>query len=335
MMGVMVVDDEEGVRRSLKKVLEADGYSITLAESGREAIEIIRHNGRQIEVVISDFKMPGIDGLETLVEIGKINPEITRIMLTGYATMESAIEAVNAGIDGFLTKPFDNKELRAKVREFMMKKHLKQLVSEQVLQEMQQDSRRLAPRDVEAAVMFIDIRGFSNLAESLRADELCELINTCYFAPLDDIIFQYNGTLDKHIGDAIMAVFGAPKGYGDDALRAVHSALALREKMQEVNERLAANGLSLPIGIGIATGMVRAGMFGSRRKKEYTVYGNTVVLAARLEKLAQGGQIIICGETYRRTAGEIEVEAVGDVALKGVGRLQELYSVTALKEKKS
>ena len=107
-MIVLVVDDEEGVRRSLKKVLERDLYTILLAENGQEAIEIVRTNNRDIETVISDFKMPGLNGLETLIEIGILNPEVTRIILTGYATMESAIESVNAGIDGFLTKPFDN-----------------------------------------------------------------------------------------------------------------------------------------------------------------------------------------------------------------------------------
>ncbi len=137
MNGLMVVDDEEGVRRSLKRVLEREGYRIILAENGEEALDIVRSDGRDIETVISDYRMPGMDGLETLIEIGRLNAEITRIMLTGYATMASAIEAVNAGIDGFLTKPFANEELRAKVREYTIKKRLKQFVSEQVLAELQ------------------------------------------------------------------------------------------------------------------------------------------------------------------------------------------------------
>lgn len=132
MIGLIVADDEEGVRRSLSKILERDGYLIFLAANGEDAISIVQNSGKNIETVISDFKMPGINGLETLKEIGRINPEITRIMLTGYATMESAIESLNAGIDGFLTKPFENIELRAKVREYNIKKRLKQFVSEQV-----------------------------------------------------------------------------------------------------------------------------------------------------------------------------------------------------------
>ena len=122
MSGLMVIDDEEGVRRSLKKILERDGYRIFLAENGEEALSFFRQNGREIETVISDYRMPGMDGLETLIEIGRMNAEITRIMLTGYATMASAIDAVNAGIDGFLTKPFANEELLAKVREYTHQK---------------------------------------------------------------------------------------------------------------------------------------------------------------------------------------------------------------------
>ena len=146
MNGLMVVDDEEGVRRSLKKVLERDGYRIILAENGEEALYIVRSDGRDIETVISDYRMPGMDGLETLIEIGRLNAEITRIMLTGYATMASAIEAVNEGIDGFLTKPFENDELRAKVREYNIKKRLKQFVSEQVLAELQKNGKSILPK---------------------------------------------------------------------------------------------------------------------------------------------------------------------------------------------
>ena len=91
MTGLMIVDDEEGVRRSLKKVLEKEGYAVSLAESGDQALELVRDDPHRVEIVISDYKMPGIDGLETLIEIGRLNPEMTRIMLTGYATMELSL----------------------------------------------------------------------------------------------------------------------------------------------------------------------------------------------------------------------------------------------------
>ncbi|MBI4632577.1 MAG: response regulator [Deltaproteobacteria bacterium] len=328
MIGLMVVDDEEGVRRSLRKVLEKDDYRILLAENGEQAIRIVRDDGRNIETVISDYKMPGIDGLETLTEIGRINPEITRIMLTGYATMESAIEAVNAGIDGFLTKPFENTELRAKVKEYNIKKRLKQFVSEQVFRELQKVGKRIIPRKQNVTVLFTDIRGFAKIAEQISPAELAELLNARYFSPLDDIIFQYDGTLDKHIGDSIMGVFGAPITGADDAARAVLSALAMREKMAAVNEALSGAAHRINIGIGVSTGEVMAGIFGSSRKKEYTVLGPPVNLAARLERLAGGNQILICNETYRQVKDLVRAEKMEHGAIKGIERNLDIYNVT-------
>lgn len=328
MIGLMVVDDEEGVRRSLRKVLEKDDYRILLAENGEQAIRIVQDDGKDIETVISDYKMPGIDGLETLTEIGRINPEITRIMLTGYATMESAIEAVNAGIDGFLTKPFENIELRAKIKEYNIKKRLKQFVSEQVFSELQKVGRSIIPRKQNVTVLFTDIRGFTKIAEQISPVELAELLNVRYFSPLDDIIFRYNGTLDKHIGDSIMGVYGAPVSYADDAARAVLSALTMQEEMIRINESLSDPDHRIDIGIGISTGEVMAGIFGSLRKKEYTVFGPPVNLAARLEHLAWRNQILICNETYDQVKNLVHAEKLDRCVIKGIDRNLDIYHVT-------
>ena len=327
MIGLVVVDDEEGVRRALRKVLEGEGYKVLLAENGEQAIRIVGDNGQAIETVISDFKMPGIDGLETLMEIGRINPEITRIMLTGYATMESAIEAVNEGIDGFLTKPFENTELTAKVREYNLKKRLKQFVSEQVLTELQREGKNILPRRQNVSVLFADIRGFSEIAETMSSEALSEMLNSRYFSPLDNIIFEFNGTLDKHIGDSIMGIFGAPVAYGDDTARAVLGALKMREEMRKTNEMHGASERKISIGIGISTGEVMAGIFGSPRKKEYTVFGPPVNLASRLERMAMAEQILICEETCRHVRHLARVEKIDVLPIKGIERRFDVYSV--------
>ncbi len=331
MNGLMVVDDEEGVRRSLKRVLERDGYRIVLAENGEEALSIIRSDGKDIETVISDYRMPGMDGLETLIEIGRMNPEITRIMLTGYATMASAIEAVNEGIDGFLTKPFGNDELRAKVREYNIKKRLKQFVSEQVLTELQKSGTALLPKRLNVSVLFTDIRGFTSLSERLNPSEISDLLNLHYFAPLDNIIFGHNGTLDKHIGDSIMGIFGAPVSDGDDAGRAVQTALAIREELARINEKIPDPEQRIAVGIGIATGDVMAGIFGSPRKKEYTVLGATVNLASRLENLARANEIIICGETARIVGNLVNLEKVPSPVIRGLAKPPDIYRVIGKK----
>lgn len=335
MTGLLIVDDEEGVRRSLKKVLAKDGYRIHLAENGTEAINIVRDNWRDIETVISDFKMPGIDGLETLIEIGIINPEITRIMLTGYATMESAIHSVNAGIDGFLTKPFENIELRAKVREYNIKKRLKQFVSEQIFTELQKEGRNIVPKKQRVSILFSDIRGFTEISEKLSPMELSEMLNSYYFSPLDNIIFEYNGTLDKHIGDSIMGIFGAPISYDDDALRAVMCAIRMREEMAKINKNFSKIDKKISVGIGISTGEVMVGIFGSPKKKEYTVFGSSVNLAARLERHAQKDQILICDETFGKVQDFVKVENMDTFVIKGIERKINVFNVIEELQKNS
>ena len=328
MGALLIVDDEEGIRRSLKKVLEKDGYQIYQAENGESAVRIIQEHGAVVDIVISDFKMPGMDGLETLVAIGRINPEITRIILTGYATMESAIESVNAGIDGFLTKPFDNTELRVKVREYHLRKRLRQFVSEQVFTAMRNDRTSFAPKNQKVTILFCDIRGFSKLSGQMTPEEVSRLLDSYYFSPLDNIIFENNGTLDKHIGDGIMGIFGAPLSYGDDALRAVMSAIRMQKEIRALNRILSiSRSLTLSIGIGISTGEAMVGIFGSNRKKEYTVFGATVNLASRLERLAKGGEILVCEETCRELGDRFALEKMAPVQIRGIEQEINIYRV--------
>jgi class 3 adenylate cyclase len=327
----MVVDDEEGVRRSLRRVLSRDGYEVILAQNGEEALSIIRNNGKHIETVISDYRMPGINGLETLVEVGRINADITRIMLTGYATMASAIEAVNEGIDGFLTKPFENDELRAKVKEYTLKKRLKQFVSEQVMTELQRDGASLSPKRLDVSVLFTDIRGFTGLSEKLDPEELSTLLNNNYFSPIDNIIFSHNGTVDKHIGDSVMGIFGAPVGGSDDPVRAVSAALEIREAMTAINRIIGGNAFRIPVGMGIATGEAMAGIFGSPRKKEYTVLGDVVNLASRLEKMARADEILICNKTQNYVRDFANVEDVPSAVVRGLSISPDIYRVLSRK----
>jgi class 3 adenylate cyclase len=329
MNGLLIVDDEEGVRRALQKALSRENYSIFQATNGQDAIDVVKQQPGDIAIVISDYKMPGLDGLQTLAAIGTINPDITRIMLTGYATLEGAIAATNEGLDGFLTKPFDNVELRAKVREYFVRKRLKQFVSAQVLAQLQNDPSHLTPRKQSATVLFVDIRGFTRLTERHDPQEWAQFLSENYFSPLGEIIFQNDGTLDKHIGDCIMAIYGAPITGANDALRAVRSAVAMRIMMNEINTRHEAF-YQLPIGIGIHTGEVVVGMFGSARKREYTALGHTVNVAARLEQYAAPDQILISPQTYELIKDHVEVESLAPLAVRGLVDAMQVYNVLRL-----
>ena len=329
MNGLLIVDDEEGVRRAVQKAMGKENYVVFTAPSGSEAIRIVEDHPAEIAVCISDFKMPGLDGLQTLAAIGSINPEITRIMLTGYATLEGAIAATNEGLDGFLTKPFDNVELRAKVREYFVRKRLKQFVSPQVLQLLQADPSYLMPRKQLATLLFVDIRGFTALTEKHDPQPWAMFLSDNYFSPLGEIVFQNNGTLDKHIGDGIMAIFGAPIAGEDDALRAVRSAVEMRARMQAINAPHDPD-YQLPIAIGIHSGEVVVGMFGSARKREYTALGHTVNVAARFEQMAAANQILISSQTYGLVRAQVHVARLEPIMVKGLADPMQVYNVLNL-----
>jgi adenylate cyclase len=257
-----------------------------------------------------------------------MNPEITRIILTGYTTMEAAIQATNDGIDGFLTKPFDNVELRAKIRTINVRKRLKQFVSEQVYKKIEKAQGVLKPSFHEVSILFSDIRGFTQMSQHVPPDKLASFLNNDYFAPLGEIVYKYNGVVDKHIGDSIMVVFGSPVAHDDHAIHAVKTAMAMQRKAMEIDKRLhEKNGLRLKIGIGVSTGKVFSGILGSLRIKEYTSIGMPVNIAARLQGIANGGEILISHKTFQKLSDKIDVEALPPVTVKGINEPISVYKV--------
>lgn len=319
MNGLLFIDDEEGIRRSITRALKREPYKTYTAKNGRDGIEIFKDKISKISTVISDFKMPGLDGLETLSIIGSMNPETTRIILTGYATMEAAISATNNGIDGFLTKPFDNLELRAKIHEISVKKYLKQFIPEQIYQEIYNSPEALEPRYHEVSILFSDIRGFTHMSQGVSPKTIATFLNNYYFTPLGEVAYRHNGTMDKHIGDSMMVAFGTPVSHNDDAIMAVKSAIEMQEKAKEIDNKLRKKvGLRLKIGIGISTGKVFSGILGSLRKKEFTSIGMAVNIADRLQGLAKEDEILISESTFQKLSGEIEAEALPPVTVKGV-----------------
>ncbi|MFH1076349.1 MAG: adenylate/guanylate cyclase domain-containing protein [Pseudomonadota bacterium] len=328
MNGLLFIDDEEGVRRSIMRALKNEGYELFLASNGDEGIDILKHNSPKIEIAISDYKMPGRDGMSTLCHIGKTNPEIARVLLTGYATLDSAIQATNEGIDGFLTKPFDNIELRLKIREIILKKRLKQFVPETVYSQLKDIHNPLQPTRQEATILFADIRNFTRLSQTIPPDLLAQYLNERYFTTIGEIAFQHNGTIDKHIGDSIMVIYGAPVVGEDDPVRAVNSAIEMQKKMIEQNNLfLAGSGIEIGIGIGICTGEVMTGVFGSARKKEYTALGTAVNIAARLEKLAPKGDILVSEKTYNKIKEAVQLDPLPPMIIKGFSEPIKIFRV--------
>jgi len=329
MTGLLFIDDEEGVRRSLTRAFKKEPYKVYTAEDGMAGIGLVQQYLSQIGVVVSDYKMPGLDGLETLTRIASMNPEIIRILLTGYATMKSAIQATNEGLDGFLTKPFDNVELRRRIQEIVIRKRLKQFIPHQVYREIKHDPAVMIPRRKRVTVLFCDIRGFTAMSREEPPEKIAELLNDYYFTPLGEIAYRHNGTVDKHMGDCMMVMYGSPVSHDDDAVRAIRSAMDMQQATRSASERLEkTNGFRLDVGIGISTGQVVTGVFGSLRKREFTAFGMAVNIAARLEKMARAGEILVSEATYREAPqGVIAEKIIPDMPVKGLKEPISIYRI--------
>jgi adenylate cyclase len=329
MTGLLFIDDEEGVRRSITRALKREPYTIYTAENGEAGIRIVKQYLSAITIVISDLKMPGLDGLETLTRILAVNPELTCILLTAYATMETAIRATNEGLDGFLTKPFDNVELRNKIRDIVIRKRLKQFVSDQVYDEIKNNPTIMEPRRQKATILFTDIRGFTQMSHTLPPEETAAFLNHYYFTPLGEIAYRHNGTVDKHIGDSMMVIYGSPIAYEDDILRAIDSAIEMQRASLAISRKLHnKNGFYLNIGIGICTGEVVTGVFGSLRKKEFTAFGMPVNIASRLEKLAKKHEILVSETTYNEVSDRFLAQTVSpSLFIRGLGHPVNIYRI--------
>lgn len=179
-------------------------------------------------------------------------------------------------------------------------------------------------------ILFADIRGFTPTAEKMLPEDLVALLNE-YFTSMVDIIFKYDGILDKFIGDAIMAIWNAPIDQPDGPLRGVRAALEMQREIAMLNVRFKAQGRPpIGVGIGISTGEVVAGKMGSARKWEYTVIGDDVNLAQRIESKTAAGQVRISESTYQLLKNRVEVEALEPFLPKGKSQLVNVYRVISI-----
>jgi adenylate cyclase len=177
------------------------------------------------------------------------------------------------------------------------------------------------------AVMFADIRNFTPMSQNMEPERVVEILNE-YFTRVTDVIFDYGGTLDKYIGDAAMAVFGAPISKGDDAAHCVEAAVQIQKLLVEMNRDAGARRWpELKVGIGINTGIVTAGNIGSLRRVDYTVVGDTVNVASRLASNAAGSQILISDSTAEELGDKFNLEALPPLKVKGRSTPVDVFSV--------
>ena len=186
----------------------------------------------------------------------------------------------------------------------------------------------------ETTVLFSDIRGFTSMSESRDAQDIVDMLNE-YFEQMVEIVFRYEGTLDKFVGDEIMALYGAPVTHEDDAVRAVRTALDMLEVLEQWNRERSARGqVPVHIGIGINSGEVVAGYLGSSKALEYTVIGDSVNVGARLCSAAKPGQILVSEATESRLHGLFDLREQPPMALKGKSKPLRIYAVVGEKGQK-
>ncbi len=232
---------------------------------------------------------------------------------------------------GDLTHAFNDmaKSLREKeVIKGAFSKYVTKSVVDRILQH--QDGLKLGGEKKVVTVFFSDIRGFTPMSEVLSAEEVVHLLNE-YFTAMTSIIFKYEGTLDKFMGDAIMAVYGAPIDMPDHAERAVLSAIEMSEKMKELQAKWKSEGKrEVNIGIGINSGEVVVGNIGSNERMEYTAIGDNVNLTQRLESVAEKGQILISSATYEKVKHKVRATMLDPIKVKGKAEKVLAYSVEGL-----
>ena len=243
-----------------------------------------------------------------------------------------------SGFAGSSAISIENAQLiQRHAQEEQQRKLLSRYFSEQVIAEIvTHGEAQMGGAAREITVLFTDIRGFTSLLERLEPGAAVDMLND-YFTELVEEVLAEGGTLDKFTGDGVMAFWGAPTEQPDQALRAVRASLRMQARMKPMLERwkrekrsFVEEARDLKTGIGIHTGMAVAGTIGSPKRLEYTAIGDAVNLAARVQAIAQGGEVIVTQSTLERLSGKVKSEALPPAQIRGKTALVPIFRVTGL-----
>lgn len=341
---ILVVDDETDlevlIKQKFRQKIREHQYEFVFAINGKQALEQLEQH-TDVDVVLSDINMPEMDGLTLLSKLNEQNILLKAVIVSAYGDMENIRTAMNRGAFDFITKPvnFDDLELtmqktlkhvqqlKETMRAIKENNILKMYVDETVLNFMgsrEFENSLMANETVDASVVFIDICSFTTISESETPDKVVQLLNSYFDVMVKEIIAQ-GGFIDKFIGDAVMAVFR-----GDYHLdRAVDACLSVRKKIQELPNISEDLFFTPKVAIGINSGEMISGNIGSATLKrlDYTVIGDTVNTAQRLQSAAKENQIIISQSSYEKIKESFNCQKVGEVGLKHKAHPVVIYEV--------
>jgi class 3 adenylate cyclase len=362
---ILVVDDIPQNIRLLEAVLAPKGYELLTAGSGEEALDVLTRC--QPDLILLDIVMPGIDGFEVCRRI-RSDPTtafLPVVMITASGDKEK-IQAIEVGADDFVTKPFDQAELLARVRSLLRIKRYHDTIECQAAElaawnteletrvEAQVDElerigrlrRFLSPQlaDLivssgdesllethrrEITVVFCDLRGFTAFAERSEPEEIIAVLNE-YHDALGDLIFRFEGTLQGFTGDGLVVFFNDPMPCPDAPQRAVQMSVAMRNRVQQLAEGWARRGQELGFGVGIAQGYATLGRIGFEGRFDYAAIGSVVNLAARLCAEAKPWQLLVSQRVQAACDQVVVTELLGDLDLRGFADPVRAYNVRGL-----
>jgi adenylate cyclase len=236
---------------------------------------------------------------------------------------------------GHLTRAF-NEMVKSLGEKELIKDAFSRYVSRQVAGLIVNDPEKylstLKGQRKTVTVLFADIRGFTRIAEALAPEQVVAMLNV-YLTYMTEVVFRHGGTLDKFLGDGLMAIFGAPVEQPNSTLNAVRAAVDMRERLRKFNLAREIGGEEpVLVGIGINYGDAIVGNIGSRERMDYTVIGDTVNIAQRIQTYTEGGQVILAEPAYRRVADAVEVNPLGPYELKGKTQKIGLYEVVRMRD---
>jgi class 3 adenylate cyclase len=364
---ILVVDDTVRNVKLLADLLSVKGYSVMTAASGREAMALI--DAEPPDLILLDVVMPEMSGYEVCAAI-RANPAtrmLPVIMITALDPSVERVKGIDAGADDFLSKPINQPELLARVKSLLRIKELHDMVRTQatqlaewnqtLAQRVQEQvaqlerlgrlkrffSPQLADLIVsgdaddplkthrrELTVVFLDLRGFTAFAESAEPEEVMSVLHE-YHAEMGKLINDYEGTLEHFAGDGMMIFFNDPVPVANPAERAVRMTLAMRERVKTLTAKWRKFGHELDFGVGIAQGYATIGAIGYEGRWEYGAIGSVPNLAARLCGEAKPGEILASQRLIGSVEELVEIEAMGELTLKGFHRPVGAYNILRLK----
>ena len=344
MAKILVADDEPDlellIKQKFRRQIREKKYEFIFSLNGKDALEKLKQN-TDVDVVLSDINMPGVDGLTLLTKLNEVSPLIKTVIVSAYGDMDNIRTAMNRGAFDFICKPvnFDDLEatiektlhhvahLRETLQAIKENNILRMYVDESVLKFMNHrefESALMLNETIEATVVFIDICSFTSMSENKPADVVVKILNKYFDIMVKEIIAQ-GGHVDKFIGDAIMAVFR-----GDFHLdRAIEACLAVQNKLEKVPIESDQDGFSPKVSIGVNSGEMISGNIGSAdlRRLDYTVIGDVVNTAQRLQSIAAEGQILIAASSYEKIKESFACRKVGEVKFKNKAQTSLIYEV--------